>query len=307
MIAYGIIVGQTMPAIFDSALGESFLSDRHAVIALMTFTVMLPLSCNRDIAALARWSLLALFGVVVIICVTLALGVSVESPPGRGDPYNIAAPGIAQALGIMAFAYVCHHNSFLIYESLQDASPARFRTVTHASVGTAALMSILLAVPGYIAFGFVTQANVLDNFAQDDIAANVARFFFSITIMLTYPIECFVCREVLDAAFFTAPHWQPMSRTRHYITTVGVCICAMGVSLATSNLGIVLELNGIVCANALAFVLPGLCAIKQLPGDSWLSRPKWGAIGLVVFGAALFVVGIITVAIEASEGEERPV
>lgn len=49
MIAYGIIVGQTLPKLFDSMLGHSFLSDRRAVIILMTFTVMLPLSCNKVI------------------------------------------------------------------------------------------------------------------------------------------------------------------------------------------------------------------------------------------------------------------
>lgn len=47
MIAYGIIVGQTMPKIFAAALGESFLSQRRPVIALLTFGLMIPLSMNK--------------------------------------------------------------------------------------------------------------------------------------------------------------------------------------------------------------------------------------------------------------------
>lgn len=157
MIAYGIIVGQTLPKVFDVVLGTSFLSDRQAVIVVMTFCVMLPLSSNKvcclqsplcvlgqmghahghalltrlrcsfqDIAKLSRFSALAMFGVLVIVLVTLIRGQQIEAPPGRGEnPYNFIAPNVAQALGIMAFAYVCHHNSFLIYESLENTSVKR--------------------------------------------------------------------------------------------------------------------------------------------------------------------------------------
>ena len=47
MIAYGIIVGQTMPKIFDAMLGDSFLSHRRPVIAMLTIGLMLPLSMNK--------------------------------------------------------------------------------------------------------------------------------------------------------------------------------------------------------------------------------------------------------------------
>lgn len=47
MIGYTIIVGQSLPKVFDNLIGESFLSDRHAVIAIMTVCVMLPLSLNK--------------------------------------------------------------------------------------------------------------------------------------------------------------------------------------------------------------------------------------------------------------------
>jgi sodium-coupled neutral amino acid transporter 11 len=47
MIAYGIIVGQTMPKIFDAMLGESFLSHRRPVIAVLTLGLMMPLSMNK--------------------------------------------------------------------------------------------------------------------------------------------------------------------------------------------------------------------------------------------------------------------
>ena len=38
--------------------------------------------------------------------------------------------------------------------------------------------------------------DILENYCHNDDLVNVARFLFACTIMLTYPIECFVCREV---------------------------------------------------------------------------------------------------------------
>lgn len=52
---------------------------------------------------------------------------NVTAPPeDRGDPLIFFRPRFVQAIGVMAFAYVCHHNSFLIYESLTDASEKRY-------------------------------------------------------------------------------------------------------------------------------------------------------------------------------------
>ena len=43
---------------------------------------------------------------------------------------------------------------------------------------------------------FVFVGDILENYCHNDDLINVARFLFAITIMLTYPIECFVTREV---------------------------------------------------------------------------------------------------------------
>ena len=55
---------------------------------------------------------------------------------------------------------------------------------------------------GYFLFGTLIFHNIsgdlLENYCKDDDLMNAARFGFAITIMLTYPIECFVTREVSE-------------------------------------------------------------------------------------------------------------
>jgi sodium-coupled neutral amino acid transporter 11 len=38
--------------------------------------------------------------------------------------------------------------------------------------------------------------DLLENYCWSDILMNISRILFAVTIMLTYPVECFVTREV---------------------------------------------------------------------------------------------------------------
>ena len=42
----------------------------------------------------------------------------------------------------------------------------------------------------------------MENYCWDDTLMNISRLFFCFVILLTYPIECFVCREVLNNIFW---------------------------------------------------------------------------------------------------------
>ena len=53
-----------------------------------------------------------------------------------------------------------------------------------------------LASESYMYVYFYFSGDVLENYCHQDDLVNVARFLFAFTIMLTYPIECFVTREV---------------------------------------------------------------------------------------------------------------
>jgi len=42
----------------------------------------------------------------------------------------------------------------------------------------------------------IGQANILNNFPQNDILINIARLCFGLNMFTTLPLEAFVCREV---------------------------------------------------------------------------------------------------------------
>lgn len=174
MCAFGIIIGDTIPHVIryvfptlQSVPVLSILTHRQAIILLTTLCVSFPLSLYRDIHKLARASALALLSMIVIVASVL-----IESP--RVDPdlrgaasarWSVIRPGIFDAIGVISFAFVCHHNSLLIYGSLRTPTLDRFARVTHASTFISLIACLTLAVPGYIVFTDKTQGNILNNFA----------------------------------------------------------------------------------------------------------------------------------------------
>ncbi|KRT82534.1 Amino acid transporter, partial [Oryctes borbonicus] len=216
--------------------------------------------------------------------------------PSHDNAWKFANSDIVPAIGIMAFAFMCHHNTFLIYTSIQDASQKRWDIVTHASIVTSLLVACLFGIAGYATFTAYSQGDLLENYCWDDDLMNISRLLFSITILLTYPIECFVTREVIQNSLFSAP----VSERTHYLITLCIVGSAYLISISTDCLGVVLELNGVLAAVPLAYVLPALSYL-QLEEGFILSRRKIPALAVVMFGLTVAILGALFLFVDFSE------
>lgn len=54
-------------------------------------------------------------------------------------------------------AYMCHHNSFLLFGALKDPSQRRWNRVTHVSLALSCVIIILFGVGGYVTFTDFSQ------------------------------------------------------------------------------------------------------------------------------------------------------
>lgn len=264
MCAFCVVIGDTIPhvikMIFPSLAG-SFLANRQFVITFFTLAISYPLSLYRNIEKLSKASAIALVSMVVIIIAVTIRGPAMPAEL-KGDPSLrltvINVSNLVRSISVISFAFVCHHNSLLIYGSLKEPSMHKFGQVTHYSTIIAAAATITMSVAGYWSFEEKTLSNVLNNFPDDDVVVNIARGLFGLNMLTTLPLECFVCREVLETYFFAGE----FDRNRHLIFTSSLVVSAMIISLLTCDLGIVLELTGGLSATALAFIFPSLCYLK---------------------------------------------
>ena len=144
----------------------SLFTQRQFIIALCTICVSYPLSLYRDIHKLSRASGLALVGMLIIVASVLIEGPNATADL-KGDPgarYTLLGDGVFQAIGVISFAFVCHHNSLLIYGSLRTPTLDRFNTVTHISTAISLVACCTLAISAFLVFTDKTQGNILNNF-----------------------------------------------------------------------------------------------------------------------------------------------
>jgi sodium-coupled neutral amino acid transporter 11 len=291
-----VIIGDTLPEViaglFPSLSDMRFLwllTNRRAVIVITVMGVSWPLSMYRDIAKLAKASTLALISMGIILFTVITQGPRVD-PSLRGDIHKslFVNTGLFQAIGIISFAFVCHHNSLLIYGSLRTPTMDRFATVTHYSTFISLLACLAMALSGFLTFGDLTTGNVLNNFPIDgSIIVQIARLCFGLNMLTTLPLECFVCREVMTNYFYAKD--KPYHFARHLIFSTGLVVSALAISLITCDLGAVFEIIGATSACALAYILPPLCYIK-LSTRSWRTIP---AVACIVFGVGVMVVSLV--------------
>lgn len=294
MIAFCIIIGDSIPHVvtavapkIDSMPILWMLADRRAVIAITTIGISYPLTLYRDIAKLAKASAFALASMIIIVIAVVTQGfwVPAEDRGSFSLPLLTINNGFFQAIGVISFAFVCHHNSLLIYGSLKTPTLDRFAKVTHYSTGISCVMCLLMAIAGFFTFRDKTAGNVLNNFPSGNTMVNIARLCFGLNMLTTLPLEAFVCREVMETYFYPD---APFSMKRHLVFSTGLVVSAMAIALVTCDLGVVFELVGATSACALAYILPPICYMKLATrGPKTYIAGAVAAFGVLVMGISL--------------------
>ncbi|XP_053147339.1 putative sodium-coupled neutral amino acid transporter 11 isoform X3 [Hemicordylus capensis] len=154
------------------------------------------------------------------------------------------------------------------------------------------------------AIGVMSFGDIFENFCRDDDLATFGRFCYGITVILTFPLECFVTREVIANVFFNGN----LTAICHVALTVVIVAVATSISLVYDCLGIVLELNGVLSATPLVFILPAACYLK-LSEERW-AHPDNLLSGLILgVGMLVMIVGFVMTVLhpqECSHGKEMP-
>lgn len=143
------------------------------------------MNLSRSIGAVARWSILSVLCLPVIIIALLIRAPAYTA--SHEAPMNWVGPDIFGALGILAFAFSCTHVCFSVYLSLTTQSTKAWTiTCTLASVMTW-VVSMSFAIIGYLSFGKDVQPNLFLNFPNDDVIVNIGRFTLGFSMILTIP------------------------------------------------------------------------------------------------------------------------
>ncbi|XP_018409739.1 PREDICTED: putative sodium-coupled neutral amino acid transporter 11 [Nanorana parkeri] len=306
MVSYNIITGDILPKILQRIPGvspESVLADRRLAILGTTAVVTLPIALYRNMQRLGKVSLISfLLTVVVLLIIIIRASSMTVVIPYTEDAWAFANWNVVQAVGVMSFVFMCHHACFLIHGSLENATISSWSRITHVSMIMSLIISLQYAIFGYITFTGFTQGDLFENYCKDDNLVTAGRLCYAITIILTYPMECFVAREVISNVFFGGN----LSTVLHFTVTLLVVSLTTVISLLSDCLGMVLELNGVLSATPLVFIIPTACYLK-LSADHWYHPSNFVPCVILLLGIIIMPVGFIMAIFypqECSHGNE---
>ena len=113
-IAYLVIIGDTIPRL--TGLNREF------IIILVSSFIILPLSLLKDLSMLSYTSLISISAdvvIIIIICFTAPGAAHSQDihPSLTSSPATLTlfSPRLFAGIGTLSFAFVCMHNSFIVY------------------------------------------------------------------------------------------------------------------------------------------------------------------------------------------------
>eukprot|EP01084_Bolivina_argentea_P232425 391741_1 len=165
--------------------------------------------------------------------------------------------------GVMAAAFVCHHNSFIVYNSLRENTQRRWNITTHSSLAISPLFSMWLAIAGFVCFQVDTQGDILNNFTYNNTLINCTRAVLAATMVFTYPMELFVARHSLIQCLKLNKRINTSNENKwFYGITMGLWSVTLFIGAFITDVGLVLAIVGVVCGALIGFILPGLITLR---------------------------------------------
>ena len=213
MCSYLVIFADTLPAMLRASTGLegsalAWLLDRNVVLALGSALVLLPLSLLRHYGQLARVSVVKMLAMALLTAAVVYFRsdpeVQVSSVKSLAWKLEEPHADFFPALGSIAFAFVCHHQTFLALGSLRNPTQRRFALMVNLAIATSFTLSVLVAAFGYTTFWEQTKGDIFVNYEsfpalRASPVLNTARFFLALNMLVTYPSEMLVLRATVEA------------------------------------------------------------------------------------------------------------
>jgi len=200
MLSYLMIVKDTFSSVFGVAADNYPI--KRAILFLISITIIVPLSSQRDMADLAKTSRMNVtfdFLMVLLVLYCAPIAESWETFEWRESIVHYDT--IFVGLGVLSFAFVCQHSAFIIAGSLDNPTQKRWSAVTASALTASVVLALSCGVGGFIGFRESTQGNIL-NSLDESVPAKVARGLLGTTMLFVFPMESFVARHVLVVLFF---------------------------------------------------------------------------------------------------------
>jgi amino acid permease len=196
---------------------------------------ILPLCMLRDMSYLAGTSFISIIAMLTIVTIVIYLwAIDIGHAPldpmiynathvapllDLGDPVGLDSVritskaynhwfvihwlGLLNNMGTFVFSFVCQHTAHLTYASLPSdiRNLSTWKTVSTSSLTVSCMISLSVAIFCYMTFWEQTVSDVFKIY-PDTPLIDLAKLLLCITMLFTFPLPFFTCREILIMMLF---------------------------------------------------------------------------------------------------------
>jgi amino acid permease len=268
LVSFLIIIKDTLPVALGLAVHDHEWIPK-LVLFFVALVVILPLSLQRDLAALSFTSVLSVVSVISLLGFVIWYSPMSRTVAENGGYWEMITtdmikPSFLMGMGIFSDGFACQHAAFVLSGSLHKLTRRRWSIVSASGIGFTCIMFICMGVVGFFGFYDETESDILNNFDAGGFFGRAARFLLAVSMCLAYPIEAFVCRHVLTQIIYgeaeeeNREYLQSDNRQQRQRMTLLVFSITMIPGLILDDLGIILALTGTIGATSMAYIGPGL-------------------------------------------------
>ncbi|ORX74524.1 hypothetical protein DL89DRAFT_264377 [Linderina pennispora] len=233
LTTYLIIVGDILTALREAYLPALAWATRSATIIGVSVSCISPFLFFRNSGPLAK-----------ISC--------------RTDYPLVLGSKVFPALGMLSFSFCSSHAAFQNFLGLEVRSLQNWRKCTMIATWAALVICCSFAVIGLMSFGSGVQANIFQNFPQNDPYVNVARLLFCLTLVLTFPLTFYPARDTLTHMLHIDQPQLARLSTREMVCSLTLFGLVIAAATQCTDLGMAYELVGAATATVIGFVFPSL-------------------------------------------------
>lgn len=268
--------------------------------------LLLPTTLVRSLKSVALLSFVAFLGCLVMILAITGCCIAELSTTGLPSVSSLAwlppsASDFASAFPILLLIFSIQAGGGVVLATMRDTSPANIGAVSRGAYGLVYFLNFFIGLVAYVTFGERVQGNVLLNFSASSPMAVIARLALLVLVVLSFMIMMVPCKLALIELCFDANESQlEATNAQFYGVTLALNLAAVGTALVIPDLSIVLDLNGAVCTNLVAFLLPAALYVK-IRADGQGKQGQGGAVAPLSAAnlpyALIFAFGVLSLAV----------
>jgi len=223
--------------------------------------LLVPPTLIRSMKSIATLSFVAFVGGLVMVVALVICCVSViasgDWSPSDIDWFPKQPVKLATAGPLLCLCFAIQAGGGAVFSTMQDTSPANIKKVAGRAFLTVFVMDVTVGVIAYLAFQGATKGDVIENLPNGNPAAVIAQVCLLDLVVLSYMIMAIPCKiSLLDTLFHKNEAKMESSTAQYYGVTAVLNVLALCMALAVPDLSLINGLNGAICTNMNAFIMP---------------------------------------------------